>query len=227
MITNLSAVGYNYNAINYTAEFQRVLNGIFICYTLMLKDNVLVPANDENKIRDILLLKYLKNDAIRDITGLSGNFIFDREVPEDNTEGRTDIKVQTIQTFTKSDAYYVVECKRLDNKNTTGTSGLNAEYIKNGIYRFVAKKYSTNCGTNAIIGFVIDKMDIHFNIMNNIKTLLKNNFKICNTIKYIKEESFIPNFKYHYSSVHNNIDNVSFTLYHLVFDFSNNIDKNT
>jgi len=220
----LKAVGYSYNATNYIKEFQRVLNGVFACYKMMLKDNVAVP-NDENEIRNILLIKYLKDDNKREITGLAGNFIFDREVPEDNTKGRTDIKVQTIQTFTKSDAYYIIECKRLDNKNTTGISGLNAEYIKNGIYRFVSKYYSTNCGVNAMIGFVVEDMDIHSNIVD-IKTLLQNNFTNCNTTRTVQKETFIPDFEFHYSTKHNDIDNVSFTLFHLMLNVSNIIIRN-
>jgi hypothetical protein len=223
MDTELKAIGYSYNATNYTAELQRVLCGVFVCYTMMLKDNVILP-NDENEIRNNLLLKYLKNDIIRKQTGLSGNFIFDREVPEDNTAGRTDIKVQTIQTFTKSEAYYNIECKRLDNKNLTGISGLNAEYINNGIYRFVSKYYSTSCGVNAMIGFVVEKMDIHTNVFN-INTLLKNlRLSNCNTIQKIQKEAFIPDFEFHYSSTHKDIDNKNFTLYHLMFDFSNNMN---
>jgi hypothetical protein len=222
METELTAVGYNYNATNYTKEFQRVLCGVFACYSLMLEDDILVP-NDENEIRNNLLLKYLKNDAIRKKTGLSGNFIFDREVPEDNTTGRTDIKVQTTQTFTKSDAYYIIECKRLDNKKLKGTSGLNADYINNGIYRFVSKYYSTYCGINAMIGFIVEKMKIGENIQN-INTLLENSkLNQCNTTQEILQETFIPNFDFHYSSVHNDCDNNEFTLYHLMFDFSGNI----
>ena len=221
--TELKAIGYNYNATNYTAEFQRVLSGVFVCYEMMLKDNIVLP-NDENKIRDVLLLKYLKNDVVREQTGLSGNFIFDREVPEDNTAGRTDIKVQTIQTFTKSEAYYIIECKRLDNKNLTGASGLNTEYINNGIYRFVSKYYSTSCGVNAMIGFVVEKIDIHINAVN-INALLRNpKLNNCNTTQEIQQATFIPNFEFHYSSTHKDIDNGNFTLYHLMLDFSNNMN---
>lgn len=218
----LNAKGYGYNATNYTAEFQRVLCGVFACYTMMLSDNVELP-NDENEIRNNLLLKYLKNDTIREKTGLSGDFIFDREVPEDNTAGRTDIKVQTIQTFTKSEAYYIIECKRLDNENLTGTSGLNAEYINNGIYRFVSKYYSTNCGVNAMIGFVVEKIDIYANVLN-INTLLKSpKLNNCNTTQEIQPATFISNFDFHYFSTHNDIDDNKFTLYHLMLDFSDKI----
>jgi hypothetical protein len=226
MDTELKAIGYSYNATNYTAEFQRVLCGIYTCYTIMLNDNVVLP-NDENKIRNNLLLKYLKNDAIREQTGLSGNFIFDREVPEDNTKGRTDIKVQTIQTFTKSDAYYIIECKRLNNENLEGTTGLNAKYINKGIYRFVSKYYSTYYRINAMLGFVTDKMDIHANTLININTLLKNpKLNNCNTTQEIQQETFIPDFEFHYSSGHRDINHENFTLYHLMLNYSNIVIRN-
>jgi hypothetical protein len=224
MDRELNAVGYDYNETNYINEFQSVLNGIFVCYTMMLNDNIEVP-NDENEIRNTLLIKYLKNDEKREITGLSGKFIFDREVPEDNSAGRTDIKIQTINTLKKTDAYYIIECKRLDNKNTTGISGLNAEYIKNGIYRFVTKHYSTYHRVNAMLGFVVEKMDINKNI-DNINSLLQKHFTNCKTTRFIEKESFISNFEFHYSSEHNDCDGDVFTLYHLMFDFSDNIKIN-
>ncbi|MDR0698072.1 MAG: hypothetical protein LBG28_02460 [Tannerella sp.] len=223
MEEELNAKGYNHNAINYTREFQSVLHGVFACYIIMLNDNVELP-NDENEIRNNLLLKYLRNDAIREKTGLSGNFIFDREVPEDNTKGRTDIKIQTIQTFTRSEAYYIIECKRLDNENLTGIWGLNAKYINDGIYRFVSKYYSAYYRVNAMLGFVVKHIDIHNNI-NNINALLRNpQLNNCNTIQEIRTATFIPNFEFHYYSVHNDCDNNEFILYHLMFDFSNNIN---
>jgi hypothetical protein len=219
----LNANEYGYNTTNYTAEFQRVLCGVFACYTMMLSDNVELPK-DENKIRNKLLQKKKKNDAIREQTGLSGNFIFDREVPEDNTAGRTDIKVQTIQTFTKSEAYYIIECKRLDSKILTGTSGLNAGYINKGIYRFVSKYYSNYYRINAMLGFVVEKMDIHANTLDNINILLKNpKLNNCNTIQEIQKETFIPNFEFHYVSEHRDIDNKNFILYHLMLNFSDKI----
>jgi len=220
METELNAVGYSYNATNYTAEFQRVLCGVFDCYTMMLKDNVVLP-NDENKIRNKLLFDYLSNDNIRKNIGLL-DYVFDSEVLEP-TGGKIDLKVQTPNRFIQSAAYYIIECKRLDNKNLTGTSGLNAEYINNGIYRFVSKYYSTNCGVNAMLGFVVEKMGIHENNLN-INALLKNTkLNNCNTTQEIQQATFIPNFEFHYSSKHDDIDGNSFTLYHLMFNFSNNI----
>jgi len=182
----------------------------------MLNDNVKVP-NDENTIRNKLLFDYLKNDGIKNDIGL--DYLFDGEVLEP-TGGKIDIKIQSPNTFTKSEAYYIIECKRLDNKYKTGTSGLNAKYIQDGIYRFVSKYYSNHYRINAMIGFVVEAMCIHSNI-DNIKTLLQTNFTNCNTTKTFQKESFIPDFEFHYSSEHTDIDNDSFTLYHLMFDVSN------
>ncbi|GHT10819.1 hypothetical protein FACS189426_11760 [Bacteroidia bacterium] len=220
----LKATGYNYNAITYTSELEQILGKISICYAMMIENNVELP-NDENEIRNVLLLKYLKNNDVRNNIGLL-DYLFDREVPEDVTKGRTDIKIQTKNTFTTTEAYYIIECKKLDNTNLTGTSGLNAEYINNGIYRFVSKYYSAYYRVNAMIGFVVEKMDIHTNI-TNINALLRNSkINNCNTTQEIQRATFINNFDYHYFSEHNDIDNESFALYHLMLDFSENITKN-
>jgi hypothetical protein len=217
----LNAAGYIYNSKNYIEEFRRLLCGIVACYLKMIGDNIKLP-NDENEIRNKLLKDYLHNDDIRFLYGLT-EFLFDREVPDDNTKGRTDIKIQTKNTFITTAAYYTIECKRLDNKNLSGTSGLNAKYIEDGIYRFVSKYYSTYCRANGMIGFIVDKMNVHENL-NNINTLAKKQFKDkAKMIHEIHRESFIPDFEYHYSSVHNDCDGSVFTLYHLMFDVSDNL----
>jgi len=215
----LNAMGYGYNATNYTAEFQRVLCGVFACYTMMLKDNIVVP-NDENEIRNVLLDDYLNDNTVRKQTDLIW-YSFNKEVPEQ--DGRVDIKVEFRNPFISTKAYYIIECKRLNNKNATGISGLNAEYIKSGIYRFVSKYYSTNCGVNAMIGFVVEQLNIEENV-KNINSLLNNpKLNNCNTTQEIQQAAFIPDFEFHYCSEHRNIENEDFILYHLMLDFSNNI----
>jgi len=221
MSTNLDATVYGYVEINYTGEFQRVLKGIYSCYTIMLQNNVEL-LNDENKIRDILLNDYLNDDIIRNQTDLIW-YTFNKEVPEE--DGRVDIKIEFRNPFVPVKSYYIIECKRLENKNFKGKTGLNANYIEKGVYRFVSKYYSTNCGVNAMIGFVVETMDIHSNVKDNINFLLQYHFTNCNTTKYLEQEFFIPDFEYHYSSKHNDIDNVGFTLYHLMFNFSKNINR--
>lgn len=90
-------------------------------------------------------------------------------IPE-NT-GRIDIRVMPVNPFISDDAYYILECKRLDAKRQTGTSGLNAEYISEGICRFVSEKYSSYYKVNGMIGFVIEPMDLQDNVAS-INTLL-------------------------------------------------------
>lgn len=202
MNSSLNASRYRYAKDNFTAEFEGLLAKIVTCYSIMSSDRIELQ-NDENAIRDVLLLNYLKNDNIRKQVKLQ-NFIFDREVQEDNTNGRTDIKVQTLNSFIKQQAYYIIECKRIDNTNIIGVSGLNAEYIRNGIMRFVSKKYSCFYRVNGMVGFVVTKMDIDSNIQN-INRLLQNDFKEANTKKFLAKTTYINLFSYQYSSSHRDI----------------------
>ncbi len=205
----------------YIAEFEIILTKIVCCYKILLSDKVRV-TNNENLIRDKLLINYLKNNEIRNKIQLT-KYLFDKEVPEDNTKGRTDIKVQTINTFLDTSAYYIIECKRLNNQNLEGTTGLNAEYIKKGIMRFVSGQYSTNNNLNGMIGFVVEQMDIGANIMN-INNLLKNNFTGANTENFLTPLCFIKDFEYQYYSTHKDTKGKKIKLYHLMFDFSKNIE---
>jgi len=223
MIEKLNADGFIHNVKTYNEEFKHLLRGIVLCYKMMIKDNVEL-INDEGTIRNKLLIDYLNNDSVRDITKLT-EFTFNKEVSEDKTKGRTDIKIEIKNPFRTTAAYYIIECKRLDNKNTKGISGLNAEYIKNGIYRFVNDLYSTNCNINGMIGFIIEDMDIHSNI-KKINILSKDNFREqSKMINEITQEYFIHNFDYHYSSTHYNSSNNRFTIFHLMLDMNKCIKK--
>jgi hypothetical protein len=216
----LNAEGYIHNAKTYTEEFHRLFVGIVSCYRMMIKGKVKLP-NDENEIRNRMLKDYLNNDDIRRVANLK-EFAFNREVPENNTDGRTDIKVEIKNPYRSTEAYYIIECKRLNDKNVSGISGLNADYIKGGICRFVNRHYSTFCGINGLIGFVVTKLDINVNT-GHINTLSKTSIN-CNMIQEIKKEHYIPNFEYLYSSKHKDREDNLFTLYHLMFDYSNNIE---
>lgn len=202
------------------SEFQDICSKIVECYKMMLSDNIKVK-NDENQIRDLIYLNYLNNDKIRAKVGLL-NYLFDREVLEDNSKGKTDIKIITTNTFLNTSAYYIIECKRLNKKNPTGQTGLNAEYIKNGIMRFVEGKYSTYNKLNAMIGFIVDQMDIQQNIQN-INTLLNEDIFLTKTETVLSTLTFIKNFEYQYYSIHRDSGNRRFKLYHLMFDFSKNL----
>ncbi|OHD85441.1 hypothetical protein [Sulfuricurvum sp. RIFCSPLOWO2_12_FULL_43_24] len=183
------------DGLNCNIRFNELLNFIYKCYLIMLDDTVMVPHNNENKIRDILLLNYLNDNSIRHMLGMT-HFLFDPEVPENN--GRSDIKVQTYDTFQDTKAYYILECKRLNGQTT-----LNHEYVNNGINRFTTKYYSSYFNINGMIGFIIHPINIDENMR-----------KIGDFFDLIEENKL-------YQSTHDGI-----ILYHLMMDFSNNIETN-
>ncbi|PIU84003.1 MAG: hypothetical protein COS68_01065 [Elusimicrobia bacterium CG06_land_8_20_14_3_00_38_11] len=221
MFNRLNTSAFPQSTDFYIAEFEYVLQKITLCYKMMIDDGVKVQ-NSENLIRDKLLINYLKDNSIRNKIHLT-QYLFDREVPEDNSIGRCDIKVQTQDTFTDTSAYFIIECKRLDSQNLKGITGLNAKYISNGIMRFVNKQYSTNKGLCGMIGFVVEIMDISVNI-NNINYLLKSNFVCSNTLTILTVANFIKDFDYQYYSEHKTSKSKKrIKLYHLMYDFSGNI----
>lgn len=219
MFTELDASQYEYNGVFFNAEFEELLKGVVACYNLMLADNVAL-TNDENLIRDILLINYLKNNKVRKQIGLT-DYLFDREVPEDLTIGRTDIKIQTSNTFLDAAAYYVLECKRIDAINPNGGTGLNAKYIENGIQRFTQKTYGSYYNTNGMIGFVVQEIDIHKNT-ESINSLLTGEFNHITTTQSLTNKIIVSGFNYSYFSTHNSRTD-TLTIYHLMFDFSKNI----
>ncbi|MGG8497281.1 hypothetical protein ACQY1Q_12760 [Tenacibaculum sp. TC6] len=221
MFGSLDASHFSGSVPFYDNEFEEILSKICVCYQLMKVDKV-VLENDENKIRDLLLLNYLKNNEIRRKVDLL-QWHFEREVQEDHSIGRTDIKVISPNTFEKQEAYYILECKRLDNTNIIGTSGLNAKYIENGINRFITKYYSSYYRVNGMIGFVVEDLKIDENV-KNINTLLTTSFSSIVTRQEITKDSFINDFEYHYSSVHTDKDNNELKIYHLMFNLSGNIE---
>ncbi len=219
MFAQLDASGYKYSSTFYNAEFEGVLSKIIICYNMMIAKNVRLES-DENKIRDVILKDYLNDNSVRQQVKLT-DFLFNREVPEDNDLGRTDIKIETQNTFVDTKAYYIIECKRLDSQNQTGTTGLNGKYISDGICRFVSGKYSTYKNTNGMIGFVVQSMDINNNT-NCINGLLSNQNFQANTKLNLQSRKIEDNFEYSYCSTHSTGEQ-EIVLYHLMLDFSNNI----
>jgi hypothetical protein len=118
--------------------------------------------NDENKIRNILLKEFLAVDSIQALYQMN-DYRFEPETQENyhgkgTYVGRADIKVILKSDFAKNDAYYLVECKRID-----GTKNLNQKYVMQGIHRFITKKYSSFYGMNFMLGFVVRKIDISVN----------------------------------------------------------------
>ena len=108
------------------------------------------------------------------------------------------------------------------SRYTQGNTGLNAEYVINGMNRFLKEnKYSSFYGTNGLIGFIVSTLDINANI-RNINTLIKKHI-IGNCIQDIKREDFMPNFPYQYSSNHTKQNGEKIKLYHLMYDFADKV----
>lgn len=147
----------------YRANFEKITNYIIDICELVVEDyekKQLKLPNDENKIRSIMLEEYLKTQ--KDSYGMS-DYRFELEVPENYVGngqhiGRVDIRILLKSDFEKEDAYYIIECKRID-----GTSNLNKKYVEEGIARFVTEKYSSYYGRNIMLGFVVKKIDISAN----------------------------------------------------------------
>lgn len=216
---NMNASEYIYGSVYCYAEFEQLLAKITSCYKLMAVSGVQL-ANDENTIRDCLVLNYLKNDEVRKSIDI-GPYNFEREVPEDTGNGRVDIKITSPNTFTQTAAYYTIECKRINSINTQGDSGLNCKYVMDGMTRYVDDKYASYYQTNAMIGFVVDKMDIDSNIgciNGHVSRLIG-----AKTTHDISPEAFISNFKFHYSSIHTKENGETLKLYHLMFDMTDNL----
>lgn len=118
--------------------------------------------NNENQIRSIMVEEYLDNDKVRSAHNMS-EYSFTPETQEHydgngNYIGRADIRIKLKTDFDKHNAYYIVECKRID-----GSADLNKKYVEEGIARFVTQKYSAYYGKNIMLGFIVRRIDISKN----------------------------------------------------------------
>jgi hypothetical protein len=210
---------FEYSITFFNTEFENILGKIIMCYKMIINKTVL--PNDENQIRNELTFNYLNKNEVRKQIGI-GKYLFEPESPTKNTSGRTDIKIISDRTFEDTEAYYAIECKRLENKNPNGKTGLNGEYISNGIARFTTEeKYPFYKNTAGMIGFVVSEMDIYKNVCC-INKLLRDTFTDISTEIELTPKQIVPDFEYSYYSLHK-IDNSTKTIYHLMLDFSNNI----
>ena len=223
----LNASPFTYSSVRRDSYFESILKVCVIVYQSIISTTKV--QNNENEIRDEFI-KYLQDINFKKQHELK-NLKFDPETRENS--GRADIRVlPTKDEYIDEDEYYLIECKRLDNKRLKGKSGLNAEYVKNGICRFVNNNYySSFFGCNAMFGFVVAPVDIPSDIVRNINILMhsplvndKKQIVNANAIQDLMYEDFANNYPYSYISKHKcDVSGSSLILYHLVFDFSNNV----
>ena len=221
------ATAFEYSHQRRDTYFETILKVCVEVFRLIISTTK-VP-NDENMIRDEFM-KYLQDVNFKKQYELK-NLKFDSETKENN--GRADIRVlPTKNEYIDDDEYYLIECKRLDDKRLKGKSGLNAEYEKNGICRFVnSNYYSSFYGCNAMFGFVIAPVNIPSDIIGNINTLMSSSFLNdkkqvvnANATRKLTYENFANTYPYSYISQHKySASGNSINLYHLIFDFSNHL----
>jgi len=220
----LTASIYQLSSTFYSYELECVLHE---CVGIYNRIRVRVFSNNEEQIRDGFI-EYLKDGDYKNAHDPLGKYQFDKEV-EDGL-GRLDIRILPVNPYQGDNAFYTIECKRLDNRNVTGVSGLNAEYIKNGICRFVTNYYSSYYGCNAMFGFVVEEMDIAQNV-SNINSLLSHEYLnqqekkvFANAIQPLTYADYANGFAHSYISRHRREDGKEILLYHMLFDFSHSIE---
>lgn len=223
-------MNYELNASSFTGtslfvhrEFCAVLECCINIYREYITSNKVI-ANNEEKIRDVFFEK-LDDDKYRSEHKVLLNYHFERE-PQEKT-GFLDIKVKTLKPYRSTKAFYVIECKRLNGKKS-----LNAEYVKNGICRFVTNYYSSFFDCNAMFGFVVESVDLQSDVIDNINSRLNSNYinaqnveVNANAIQQLTYTDFANGYQYSYTSKHRRLGTSEITLYHLMFDFSQNIQQ--
>ncbi len=221
------------NAVSFVGSLlfrQKQFEDLLVCcvgiYSDMISQKLQMNKKEES-IRDYFF-SYLSDDDYRTKVVYLQNFHFEKE-PQENI-GYLDIKVKTLNPYKSTKAFYVIECKNLNCKNLKGDTGLNAEYVKNGICRFVTEYYSSYFNCNAMFGFLIEEVDVQKDVVDNVNLKLNVDFdkgngtKVnANTIQKMQYENFANGYPYSYVSTHRCNSGKELTLYHLMFDFSNNI----
>lgn len=203
----------------YEFELEQVMQHIVDCHNLMCISGEKLP-NDENEIRNQLVEGYLSNSAVMRKLQIT-DYLFNSEVgvfreSDFKQVGRSDIKVALrSSSFDEPKKHFIVECKRVDSE-----TGLNREYVQEGVMRFTTQQYPTFLSLNGMIGFCVKTFDIHENSTIKINRHLN---KWCpnETIQPLTQEKFIEDFEYSYTSNHYTTSSKKqFKLYHIMLDMT-------
>jgi hypothetical protein len=221
----LNATSFVYSQIRRDSYFESILAICVVIYNDIISSAIKL-VYDENLIRDVFL-NYLQNAQFKRKYDLH-HLKFDKETVEN--KGRADIRVlPTMAEYIDDDEYYLIECKRLgySNSHSTSASELNTEYVKNGICRFVSGYYSSHYDCNAMFGFLVSRVCVQTDIIDDINTKLNKDYinaqkrKVnANAKKQLTYENFANGYLYSYISTHTHAYGKDLALYHLIFDFS-------
>ncbi len=207
-MSNLSTSKFVKKNLYQQKDFEYVMYVLHICYTQMLEIYSEIE-NNENKIRNRLYKDFLKPVKVKEQLSID-KWIFHPELPEIDDDyheyGRTDIALYLPDEYLKNEnAYYVIECKRIDGNKT-----LNDAYFNNGIDRFIKEKYPTYNHKAGMLGFVVKPINIDHNSKKNLK---------------LKSSDIIASANFEYISQHKTVNYRHFKIYHLMLDFSSKVKK--
>jgi len=214
MINSMCGVyNFRFATLHVNGEFVALLKGFVNIYGKIVKSRIKLE-NDEKTIRKAFL-RYLKDKNYANSIEPFKDYSVDAEVEEN--DGFLDLKITTRKSLADPMEYFSIECKRLNDKNQRGKTGLNAKYVKEGIRRYKDEDYTAYHGCNGMVGFVVANMDIAYN------TQCINSFLARS--EWLKKVNVIPDFDNAYLSSHRTVSGRQLMLYHLMFDFSKNIKQ--
>ena len=170
--------------------------------------------NHEDKISNRLVERYL------DMNDLGLRFVLQKpehyDAETDTYKGRTDITVVSADWLKNRDAYYIIECKRIDGGNE-----LNKKYVSEGVSRFVVSpepKYSSYYGKSIMLGYIVQAITVGANIdkIDKLQRKLLIGVTIGNMcLVYEDGKGF-----YRYQCLYQSKNNLNVELSHLFYDFS-------
>lgn len=205
----MDATVFEYDKFFYFNQLNGILNDIYNVYVLICNNGRQIK-NDENKIRDEFGF-YFENQYYKETTTTAKDYFFESEGRQQKTAGRVDIRFLSPNCYGHQDAYFAIECKRLDGK-----AHLCKEYVENGIRRFTAEKYPSLLGCNAMMGFIVRTL----NVDETCKTI---NTHLTAHEYLTKMHEDLPDGCYKFESKH--LLESKITLLHLWLDFTACIEK--
>lgn len=210
--------GFRDNLFNVDFEFgffENIIEHLRKCSSDMKADCIKTGNwlhNDEDKITNRLVENYLNKNYsnIRFILQSPERFLPN----EDRYKGRTDIRAVSPNWFSDSNAYYTIECKRID-----GEPYLNREYIINGVARFVVGSplYPSHNKRNIMFGYIVKDVDIPQNTIK-IEELQNKLLDQVNTNGFILDSNLGS--EYYVYSCQYQYETDCIELYHLFYDFA-------
>lgn len=209
----------------FEGELEIVFKFVTDCHSLLLDQETTVP-NDEEKIRNMLISRYLTDGKVKKQLGFRmGRFCAEAAEIDKislSESGYIDLKVCLAEHFCDDEIYFIIECKRVD-----GSNDLNREYVKEGINRFINEQYSIRTGVTGMIGFCVSQLNLSDLIDGRTKSINHHVDKWISNYTDKKLQPYIINQSNPivYRSMHSSYSSKNFNIFHMFLDFSSLIDN--